>query len=282
MMSTATSKRSPTRPAPGDDRRRGAQTVHRAIDILEAFSIDRPSLSLADISSAVKLTVPTTHRLLKALRSKNMVGWDASSRRYSLGAGVMNLASVIIQRDDIVSISQPGLERLRTKTGETVGIHWLVGEHRVCLVELTSPHQIRMASGVGRSYPLYAGASGKAILAWLPLERVSRVIEEAIESKALSGAQARVVTTQLDEIRKRGFATSVGETVPGAAAIAAPILNSSHVVIGSINITGPANRFNEERRKQAIKPLIDVAAQVMSQLGRPTPIRSGYARAITS
>jgi hypothetical protein len=66
-MSTATSKRSPGRPGPVDDGRRGAQTVHRAIDILEAFTIDRPSLSLADISAAVKLTVPTTHRLLTVL-----------------------------------------------------------------------------------------------------------------------------------------------------------------------------------------------------------------------
>jgi DNA-binding IclR family transcriptional regulator len=281
-MSSTTSKRSPGRPGPVDDGRRGAQTVHRAIDILEAFTIDRPSLSLADISTAVKLTVPTTHRLLKALRSKNMVGWDASSRRYSLGAGVMNLASVIIQRDDIVSIAQPGLERLRTETGETVAIHWLVGEHRVCLVELTSPHQIRMASGVGRSYPLHAGASGKAILAWLPPERVSRVIQEALEEKTLSATQARVVTAQLEEIRKRGFATSVGETVQGAAAIAAAILDSSHAVIGSINITGPANRFNDERRKQAVKPLVVVAAQIMSQLGRPTSNRSGSTKAAPS
>jgi DNA-binding IclR family transcriptional regulator len=194
----------------------------------------------------------------------------------------MSLASVIIQRDDIVSIAQPALERLRTETGETVAIHWLVGEHRVCLVELASPHPIRMASGVGKSYPLYAGASGKAILAWLPPERVSRVIEEALEEKSLSAAQARVLTAQLEEIRKKGFATSVGETVQGAAAIAAAILDSSHTVIGSINITGPANRFNDERRKQTAKPLVAVAARIMSLLGRPTPIRAGSTKAVPS
>jgi IclR family transcriptional regulator, KDG regulon repressor len=249
--------------------RRGAQTVHRAIDILETFSTDRPTLSLGEVSDTLGLTVPTTHRLLKALQSKEMVVWDPSSRRYSLGSGVMRLASVVVHRDDLHTIVQPGLERLRVETSETISLHRLVGSSRVCLIELTSPHPIRMASGVGRSYPLFAGAAGKAILAWLPVETVNRLIAEAVDERKLSAVAAKKLSGELAGIRQSGIAVSRGETVPGAAAVAASIFNSSGVIIAAINITGPADRFSEARVRQAVKPLVTVATEVMRQLGRP-------------
>lgn len=248
----------------GADFRRGAQTVHRALDILSVFSADRPSQSLAEISDAVGLTIPTTHRLLKALQGKEMVVWGPVLRRYSLGSGIMRLASIIINRDDLATIAQPGLEKLRSVTGETVGLHCMMGNRRVCLIELVSPHPIRMASGVGRSYPLYAGAAGKAMLAWTPPGTRDRAQAEVVEVRRLSLAK------ELEEIRQVGYAFSEGETTKGAAAVATAIRNSTDQVVGAINITGPADRFLS-RRQKAVKPLLEVAGTIMHQLGRPEP-----------
>jgi DNA-binding IclR family transcriptional regulator len=252
--------------------RRGAQTVHRAIDILEVFSLDQPALSLAEISQQVRLTIPTTHRLLKALLSKQMVVWEPTTRRYSLGAGVMRMAGVVLQRDDVLNVVHPHLVRLRSVTEETAALHWLVGDQRVCVVELTSLHPIRMASGVGRAYPLHAGASGKAILAWLQVDRADRLLEGAVARQELSEAGARRVRKQLPEIRRAGYATSSGETVKGASALAAAILDSTEHVIGAINVTGPSDRFGERQIKRAAPELTAAASQIMRQLGRSTPV----------
>jgi DNA-binding IclR family transcriptional regulator len=251
--------------------RRGAQSVHRAIDILEAFLVDSPSLSLAEISEAVQLKVPTTHRLLKALQAKDLIVVDPNSRKYSLGGGVMRLANVIISRDDIAAICQPGLVKLRSETGETVALHCLVGDERVCLVELSSPQPIRMASGVGRAYPLFAGAAGKAMLAFLPPERVDRIVKASKSAPSAAPSPPRTLLTQLPEIRARGYAVSSGETVKGASAVAAAILDSEDRVVGAINITGPADRFTAAKVKKAVKPLLRVTDEIMRQLGRFGP-----------
>jgi DNA-binding IclR family transcriptional regulator len=263
------------------DVRRGAQTVHRAMDILEAFSVDRPSLALGEICEAVNLTLPTTHRLLKALQHKEMVFWDPLSKRYSLGAGVMRLASLILNRDDLTAIIQPSLEYLRSETHETVGLHGVIDNERVCLVELVSPLPIRMASGVGKAYPLHVGAAGKAILARMPSDHADRILDDACNAGLISGQRRNALRRELDQVRSLGYATSRGETVPGAAAIATPVLNASGVVVGAINITGPADRMTLAKTKQFAAPLLRVTAEVTRQLGgdaSPSTPDNGAAR----
>jgi DNA-binding IclR family transcriptional regulator len=256
--------------------------VHRAIDILEAFSVDRPSLALGEICDAVHLTMPTTHRLLKALQHKEMVFWDPLSKRYSLGAGVMRLASLILNRDDLTAIIQPSLEYLRNETRETVGLHGIIDKERVCLIELVSPHPIRMASGVGAAYPLYAGAAGKAILAGMTGDHVDRILSEAAKSGRLSRERRDVLLRELQQIRSAGYASSRGETVPGAAAIATAVLNAGGSVVAAINITGPADRMTPAKAKEFATLLLRVTGEVMRQMGSaqapPLPGRAAARR----
>lgn len=249
------------------DERRGAQTLHRALDILQAFSAEQPVLSLVEISDAVSLTVPTTHRLLKALQQEQMVYWDPVTRLYSLGVGVMRLATVIINRDDISSLAEGAMQALRQETNETVGLHWLVGDQRVCIRELTSFHPIRMSSGVGHVYPLHAGAAGKAILAWLSAAEIDSILADAVHPGSTGKRSRPEMLAELEKIRELGYAESAGETVSGAAAIAAPILNSSRKPIGAINVTGPTERFGWEARHRVKAHLLNAVRDIMLQIG---------------
>jgi DNA-binding IclR family transcriptional regulator len=51
---------------------------------------------------------------------------------------------------------------------------------------------------------------------------------------------------RLAAIRRDGFAISLGETVPGAAGLAAPIFNADGSVTVGILIGTPSDRFEEE------------------------------------
>lgn len=77
-----------------------------------------------------------------------MVTWDPLTKRYSLGIGVMRLASLILNRDDLNQIILPWLKFLRGETHETVALHSVIDSQRVCMMEAVSPLPIRMASGV--------------------------------------------------------------------------------------------------------------------------------------
>jgi DNA-binding IclR family transcriptional regulator len=242
---------------------RGVQTALRAISILEAFSTTRPAQTLSEISETVDLVVPTTHRLLKALQSRNLVVFDPVTKRYSLGPGIMSLAQIIIQRDDVLAVAYPLLERLRAETSETVSLQNLVGDQRVAISELSSPHRIRMTSGVGQPYPLVRGAAGKAILAFMTQKDIARLAPTSNDPDRL--------LRELESIRQQGYSTSMGETVAGASSVAAPIINGSQRVCAAINITGPSDRFTQRRIADTAPLLVEACVSITNQLGGRMP-----------
>lgn len=225
----------------------GAQTLLRALDILDCFSDGSGSMTLVELSRRVGLTAPTTHRLVKALSSRGFVVVD-ENRRYSLGPAVMKLASVVMERsDDLVALAAPSLERLRELTGETVSLHCVIGSQRICVSELVSAEPIRMESGVGGTYPLYAGAAGKAMLAWLPdpLGRVGRRLAKVGPATITDPAELEL---ELARIRRRGWAVSESELVPGATSLAVPLFaQNGGGVVGAINVAGPSTRWNRAK-----------------------------------
>lgn len=247
----------------------GAQAIQRALRVLECFTVDRPAVSLTEIATATGLTMPTAHRIVKALQSSQFITHDEFSACYSLGPALLRLAGVILRREEnLGSVATPYLERLRDSTGETVGIHAPRNGMRVCVVEIVGSHAIRMASGVGHTYPLYAGAAGKAILAFRPPDDIERILSTPIHlvssGKPVSAAKLR---RELAQIRNDGYAISHSETVLGANAVATPVFNSRGV-IGAINITGPDGRWNDAAMNTAIPELLGIAAKLSEQFGQ--------------
>jgi DNA-binding IclR family transcriptional regulator len=242
---------------------RGAQSVFRAVRILETFSAYRPTLTLAEIAQAVELTPPTTHRLLQALRAQDLVVFDDYRRQYSLGAGVMRIAGVVLGQELLASV-RIRLEEIREAIGETVALHWRLKDSRVCLIELVSERPVHMASGVGNAYPLTAGAAGKAILAFMDSVEVDLLIERS----GLGRADRDELRAALPPIRAAGYARSHGETVPGGYAIAAPLLDSEGRAVAALNVTGPGTRMASADAEAIGTRLDQAAGWISSEIAR--------------
>jgi DNA-binding IclR family transcriptional regulator len=242
---------------------KGVQTALRAISILECFSVEVPSRTLSELAETVGLSVPTTFRMIKALQSRDLLVMDSESRRYSLGRGIMALARVITQRDDLVPSAMPGLERIRAATKETVSLQTVIGDKRVAVAELVSPRPIRMTSGIGTPYDIGRGSAGKIMLAY---EEASA---RAHHLRLLADVGLVIDPVELEHLRAAGYAISFGEVVPGANAVAAVILDASGGVSGAINVTGPSDRFTAERIGESVALLLEVADNITALLGGP-------------
>ena len=246
----------------------GAQTVDRALGILDQFTFEHPSHSLSELSKLTGLTVSTTHRLLKALQGRGFVVLDPTTRRYSIGLAVIRLAGIILDREDVHTMTVPYLREIRDITGETATLHWLVDTHRTVIAEFESPYPMRMTSGLGRTYPLHSGAAGKAILPFVRPEELEAVLEEAAEDSWPNQKRSRkALLADLEEIRERGYAMSVGEVVAGASALAAPVKDAGGHALASLNVTGPVDRWTLERLAAFAPTLLQDVATVEQQLG---------------
>lgn len=219
----------------------GAQSVYRALEVLEAFTQTRVSLSAADLAELTGLTVPTAHRIANALSDKGFLVRDDLSRTYGIGPAVLRLAQVATSGESAFAFVNPLIDHLRDSWQETVGLHMRVGDSRVCVREVESPHRVRVVSGVGQTYALNTAAASKAIVAFMAEDELAKL------AQSVPQLLEKPFQEVLEQIREYGYATSTGETIPGARAIAAPVLDANGHAIASVNVTGPSQRFTEER-----------------------------------
>lgn len=190
---------------------------------------------------------------------------DKVSGYYALGPTIMDLARVLLQRsdqDELVITVTPHLERMRAITGETVGLHIPMGDLRLCVAELVSRQPIKIAFGVGRTFPLPDGASGRILVAWSDerLEMAQRRLEE-------TGGRRGDLDVVLKEVRENRYAMSEGETIPGASAVAFPLFGPNKDVRAAVNVTGPAGRWTKTEMLSHLPALSEEVAQVSEQLG---------------
>jgi IclR family KDG regulon transcriptional repressor len=240
------------------------RAVERALDILLCFTSDI-DLSLTDIAGRVALHKSTVHRLLASLEGKGFVIRDPQTEKYRLGFRVWELSANLSRTDDPAQVLLPEMERLGDELGETVSLYIRDGEERIRIQAVQSKQAIRRVAPVGVRLPLYVGASSKVLLAYADLEEVRADIMNNPEWSILMDRDAFL--DQLLEIRQKGFATSIEEREPGAAAVAAPIFGMSGKLTAALSVSGPANRLTLEKMI-SYSPLVIQAAERMGKMVR--------------
>jgi DNA-binding IclR family transcriptional regulator len=233
-MHRAATATKPRPPAAEGESIAGAQSVFRALAILRHFSPSRTGVTGPEVAARFGYSIPTAHRLLRALEAERFLVFDRAARCYRPGPEILRLSGVTLSRDGGVELTLAALEHLRDATGETAALFWRLGDERTCVQEVPSTHAHRVTPGLGRRYPLTRGAVGKALLL---------AGDEPTVRNLLPASGASVVLAELDTIRERGFAISSGETIAGAVSVAAPILGIRRG-LAAISVTGPAGRFD--------------------------------------
>jgi DNA-binding IclR family transcriptional regulator len=251
------------------------RAVDRAIEILQCFTPDRPSMSVMDIQKRVPLSRPTLYRLLQTLTAKGLVRCSGNPQRFSLDYGVGRLASNWIAGIDAISVGQPILQRLREITNETAALFTLRGNQRLCVLEIPAPHILKISRGIGETEHIARGASGKAILASMSQAEIDPILNSLPQ-----GTNRKQLLDSLQEVRAKGFAVSRAEVFAGAIAIAAPYFDHTGRVAGSIGVFGPQARVDEAWERKAIRAVVEAATELSSALGyaTETPKRDGAAR----
>ncbi|MGG1517611.1 IclR family transcriptional regulator [Paenibacillus oryzisoli] len=239
------------------------RAVERALDILLCFT-SASEMTLTEISAGAGLHKSTVHRLLASLEGKGFVMRVENTDKYRLGYRLWELSANLSKEGDPGTILLPEMERLRDHLGETISLYVQDGLARVRIQAVQSNHAIRRVAPVGARMPLYVGASSKVLVAFA---------EPALQERLLASPDWPVVLDkaaflqQLDETRRAGYATSVEEREPGAAAVSTPILDRGGRLVAALAVSGPANRLTlDEMLKQA--PAIVEAARRMGTMLR--------------
>lgn len=245
------------------DKESSVRSVNRAIAILKAFSIGKPSMSVIEIQEKVNLSRPTVYRLLETLAAQGLVRAYGTPQRFSLDYEVGRLGQTWVAGLDPVASGLPILERLHQETKETVALALTRDRQHLYVWEMPSPQVMSMSRGIGPMDHLTRGASGKVILAFMNEKDLNSVLLTApkdIDKKSL--------LKQLEKIRRDKYYVASGEIFPGAVGIAAPFFDRSNRVTGAVVVYGPEVRFSDETITKTIKLVVESAMAISATLGR--------------
>jgi IclR family transcriptional regulator, KDG regulon repressor len=244
-------------------------TIQRAVALLDCFTQEQPELGVREIARKVGLSSSTAGRLLVHLKELGILSQNPSTQAYSLGGKVLAWAEVYTATMDVRKLALPLMHELHDSTQETISLYILEGNDRVCVERLESPQNVRIVARVGRRLPLYAGSAGKVFLAFLPHDRRETILNSTILEPFTPNTftDRAVLEQELEKILRSGYAASCGEWVSDASGVAAPIFDQRGDIIAALTISGPTQRFNEEKVDKYIKEAIRVAGHISNELG---------------
>jgi IclR family transcriptional regulator, KDG regulon repressor len=242
------------------------QTIDRAIRILKSFSVDDKELSLADLHRALGLSKSSLQRILNTLVLHGLLDKDQKQKTYLLGMELYFLGQLVEKNSHLLSVSRSFMEKLRDELGESVSLSVIHHGERKCIGYVPSNHELTTLIFVGQTSPLYAGASAKILMAYLPEKELAEYVtgmefEKITQFKIKSKED---LYKELVKIRRNGFATSYGERVKGAFSVSAPIMNRFQDVVASLSLTIPTVRVDEDNIEYYIDH-VKKTAQLISE-----------------
>ncbi|SET94748.1 IclR family transcriptional regulator [Natrinema hispanicum] len=234
---------------------RPVETVERAIDIIDYLKENGPA-TIAEVTAHLGCAKSTAHRHLKTLEASSFL--IEENDEYRLGIRFLDYGVIARDRHTFYREVKSKVDTLADETDEKI---WCaVEEHgrSVHIYGAQGKRSVRTYARLGHQNYLHQHAAGKAILAYLPDER----IDEIVETYGLPARTQHTITTadelwdEIEAIRERGYALNIEESVEGLHAIGAPIKDENGTALGAISISGPANRLDGSFLREELPTLL--------------------------
>jgi DNA-binding IclR family transcriptional regulator len=245
-------------------------TVARTVQTLRYFA-EHPETTIKEIAAALGLAPSTCHRLLDLLAREGIIEHDKVGRRYRIGVEFFRIAAQVQNSNDVTEIARPFLRRVVEQCDETCVLCLYDPTMRklIFMEKVDSARLLRYQLPMNVPLSVLWGASGRAVLAYLPQEEVDAIYEDESNAPA-SGEKLpsrAALGHELELIRERGYAISTGQKIVGATGVNAPVFNARGRVIGSLGVTAPESRVSADHALALAGLVRSAAADLSAALG---------------
>lgn len=247
-------------------------TVGRALQLLGVLADADGSVTVKHVSEAMRVAPSTAHRLLNLLKKEGFVESSVESRQYAIGPAFYRVAARVMSSVSATTIAQPVIEAIADEFDETVlfGVYLPAEQALSFAARADGCQRLTYRIDMHRPLSLVWGASGRAVLAYLPDDVVSIIVANEGCSPATGAPplSESAVREELSRIRERGWAISESEKLPDARGIAAPVFGPSGVM-GSLCLTSPIVRQTRVSVDEIGESIASRARMLSRYLGTP-------------
>jgi len=240
--------------------------ILRAVRVLEAIARQDAPPQLSEICREVDLPKPTVYRILTTLEHAGLIGREPGSKRYTCAERLNALAGETLLRSPNRAARRAVLEELVEQVGETCNLTIPNNNSVLYLDRVEASWPLRISLGAGSKVPLYASASGKMFLSYLPKrsrERFLRVTPLIRHTQNTLTDPSRL-SREFEQIRANGYSVDNEEYLAGICCLAVPVRDSDGRVVAGVAVHAPATRMRLDQAMEFL-PTLRQAADAISQ-----------------
>jgi DNA-binding IclR family transcriptional regulator len=225
--------------------RRVLSTTITSFEIVEYLGSEG-SARVSELARALDLDESTVCHHLATLEQEGYVVHEGNA--YHLSLQFLTLGGIERTRRKTYRMAMEKANELAHETGERT--QFVVEEDNVgvWIIRVLGSNAVLSDVRIGMRQFLHTTAAGKCILAALPQDRV----EEVIDQHGLQALTEHTITSpadlfeSLETIRERGYAFNREERIKREQEIGVGILDERDEIIGSLSVSAPSYRWNEE------------------------------------
>ncbi|MEW6435608.1 MAG: IclR family transcriptional regulator [Pseudomonadota bacterium] len=249
------------------DGKNSIQVIARAAAILRSLRDESEGLSLGQIADRVSLPRSTVQRIVGALQAERLVIAASPEGGIRLGPELQSLAEAA--RIDLAEMIRPFLQDLSNETEETVDLAVLRNDKMIFIDQIPGKQRLRAVSSIGEAFPLTTPANGKACLALMEDDEISKVATR--EWKALGVKRdIKALLAELQKARKSGVAFDEEEHSSGISAAGIAFKDSRGGYYG-ISVPTPSTRFLK-KKAILVKALTRLSERIAKLLQTIDPV----------
>ena len=220
-------------------RRRGCSVTGRAFTLLQAFTTERPELTLSEIARRADVPLTTAHRL-----TRDLLEWGALERdengRFRIGLRLWEVASLAPRVQTLRDVARPFLQDLHEVTSQNVQLAVREGLEAVILERISGHDPTRVRTRIGGRFAMHSTAVGLVLLAHAPVDIQDQILASPLQRfSTRTTVQPAKLRHLLAEVRRNGYALSDGRFRPDAYSVAAPIHGANGEVQAALSIVVP-------------------------------------------
>lgn len=251
-----------TKPSDEAGERRTVSAVQFSCDILDTLQ-QLNGAGVTEIADHLNASKGAVHTHLATLEANELVINEEGTYRLSLR--FLGLGKYVRDQIQIYDVVAEETNRLAEVSGEVA--QFMIEQHGrgVYLYKAEGENAVHTSASIGTRNPMHCTALGKAILAYLPEDRVDEIIDQhGLPTKTPNTITDReTLYDELGEIRDRGLAFDREEIFKGIQCAAAPVLDQNEAIIGAVSVAGPTSRMQGDRLTQEIAEMIQHTSNVI-------------------
>lgn len=202
-----------------------SKSLEKGLSVLALFERETPVLTQSEIAKRLGLNMTSTYRYINTLEELGYLEKDQKTKEIRPTLRCQMFCNNLMRATDHLRLIKQVVDRIHRGNNISIDVVMVIGDTIQRLYNREAEETLTYRLPESSTDCLHNTALGKAYLSSLPEKRL---IEKIAAMKLVARTDKSIVdkTTLLDEIkntRKRGYALSEEEYLPGLIAIGAPL-----------------------------------------------------------